>query len=382
MPDVGGNLFFRHAISFLISYAYEMRGIENAMESICLITFSNNADHQNVVYSMFRALTGKTKVYTIGAENPKSSIAAHTMHNYYFTCPKRPGIEKATFCFSELFKMAKMIRKNEIHCLYFESLHIWNAFLMLLCPQCIRIEAIHDVIPHDGNTAMALCNYVTSKLANHVVLRNEKYIGTLAKSYHLSEKKITAIPLWRHYPENRNPSFSGSFLCFGRIRKYKGFDLFEKVIGQTSEIQYTIIGESDKKSLDLVEKIKQHKNVCIIDREVTDAEMEQYFTQADWIVLPYEAATQSGVIVDAYKYSRPVIAFDVGAISEQVVDTVTGYLVEEGDIVAFVNAIKKAHALSKERQCSFSEKAYEYGYKNYAAESMASKFLEFLESIE
>ena len=42
---------------------------------ICLITFSNNADHQNVVYSMFDALKDKIDVFTIGIKNPKSYYA-------------------------------------------------------------------------------------------------------------------------------------------------------------------------------------------------------------------------------------------------------------------------------------------------------------------
>ena len=44
-------------------------------KKICLITFSNNADHQNTVYSMFNALYPEHEVYTIGIINPKTNIA-------------------------------------------------------------------------------------------------------------------------------------------------------------------------------------------------------------------------------------------------------------------------------------------------------------------
>ena len=36
------------------------------INKLCLISFSNNADHQNVVYSMYKALKNQTEVYTIG----------------------------------------------------------------------------------------------------------------------------------------------------------------------------------------------------------------------------------------------------------------------------------------------------------------------------
>ena len=51
-------------------------------KKICLITFSNNADHQNTVYSMFNALYPEHEVYTIGIINPKTNIAPHTKNNY------------------------------------------------------------------------------------------------------------------------------------------------------------------------------------------------------------------------------------------------------------------------------------------------------------
>lgn len=79
------------------------------MEKICLITFSNNADHQNVIYSMYLALQEKADVYTIGIKNPKSGIAPHTEKNFYFDCPKRPGIEPKTLRIDTVRKIAKVI---------------------------------------------------------------------------------------------------------------------------------------------------------------------------------------------------------------------------------------------------------------------------------
>lgn len=58
--------------------------------------------------------------------------------------------------------------------------------------------------------------------------------------------------------------------------------------------------------------------------------MIDYFHGSDWSILPYTSATQSGVIVDSYRLSRPVIAFNVGAISEQIEGGVTGFLIEAG----------------------------------------------------
>lgn len=352
------------------------------MESICLITFSNNADHQNVIYSMFAALQGKADVYTIGANHPKSHIAPHTKKNFYFDCPVRPGIELKTFRLDTLIKIAETIKKNKIKYFYFESLHVWNILLMWMCPKCIRIEAVHDVVPHDLSKTVVLCTKIACKVADHIILRNEKYKNLLSDEYHLPLSKISCFAPWRFFPEETASTYSGKFLSFGRIRKYKGLDKLEEIIKKTPEVSYQIVGEPDEESMSIVQTLKTYNNVEMIDREVTDQEMIRYFCDADWIVLPYTSATQSGVIADSYRLSRPVIAFNVGAISEQVDDGVTGFLVEAGNTEAFVNAVKKASTMNKEETDWFTHCAYNKGYNKYAAAAVADRFLKTVISIK
>lgn len=61
---------------------------------ICLVTFSDNADHQNTVYSMYSELSGEVPVYTVGIVDPKSDQAVFSDNNFYTDCPKRPGITR------------------------------------------------------------------------------------------------------------------------------------------------------------------------------------------------------------------------------------------------------------------------------------------------
>ena len=352
------------------------------MEKICLITFSNNADHQNVIYSMYYALQGKADVYTIGIKNPKSHIAPHTDKNFYFDCPERPGIEPKTLRIDIVWKIAKAIKDNDIKYLYFESLHVWNIILMWLCPQCIRVEAVHDVVPHDLSKTVVMCTKLACKVADHVVLRNEKYKQLLSDEYGLPMSKITCFAPWRYFPEEDKSTHSRKFLSFGRIRKYKGLDKLEEIIRETPGVSYQIVGEPDEESKPIVEALKKYKNVEMIDREVTDQEMIEYFHGADWSVLPYTSATQSGVIADSYRLSRPVIAFNVGAISEQVEDSVTGFLIEAGNGEAFANAVKKAASMSVDETDSFTHNAYTKGYNKYAAAAVADRFLRAITSLK
>ena len=345
---------------------------------ICLISFSQNADHQNVIYSMFLALQDRAEAYTVGAEKPKSAIAPRGPRNIYVSCPERPGFSRGTLRLSVLRKLAALIRKRHIRYLYFESLHIWNIILMQLCPQCVRVEAIHDVIPHDGSRLISLCTGLACRRADCVMLRSRRFQALLAGKYHISPDKISCLEPWRYFDGKRPVSHSGEFLYFGRIRKYKGLGCLERIVRRTPEIRYRIVGEPDEESLSLVKRMEEYPNVKLTAREVSDREMEECFRRADWLVLPYASATQSGVIADACRLSRPVIAFDVGAVGDQVRDGKTGFLVPAGDEDAFVDAVRRAAALNKSETEAFAEQAYQFGCARYAAVSAAGKFLELM----
>lgn len=349
---------------------------------LCLISFSNNADYQDIIYCMFDELKDKYEVYTIGIESPKCTFAPHTAKNYYYLCPLRPGITKGTFRIGEILKMAKMIKKEKITHLFFESQHLWNAFLMLLCPKQVKIVVVHDVIPHDGNKAMTLSNYVTSRMADYVVIHNKKYREDLCKRYKVNNNKIKYLEFWKNFPGEKKCGNSRVFLCFGRIRRYKGIQQLIDVIKLLPGIHFRIVGEPDEESMPLVDELKTLSNAEVCDREVTNEELQIEFENADWVLLPYSAATQSGVIMDAYRFSCPVIAFDVGAISEQIIDGETGYLVDAGNIAAFAKAIKKAAALNKEETETMAHNAYTYGYGKYSVNKRAEQFANLIYNLE
>lgn len=348
------------------------------IDKLCLVSFSNNADHQNVIYSMYKALKETIDVYTLGIINPKSTIATFEEHNIYCHCPERPGIGRRTFRIDILIALANKIKKEKITHLYFESQHIWNAALMALCPQCQKIVAVHDVIPHDGNKAMALSNFITCQMADRIVLRNRMYKDELAKQYNVAERKIHCLDPWRSLASYTKPQYSGVFLYFGRIRKYKGLDIFIKIVASTPEIFYRVVGEPDEESKVIVNQLKQYSNVTVIDREVSDQEMIEEFEKADWLVLPYATATQSGVIVDACLHARPVIAFNVGAISEQIIEGYNGHLVAENDVSEFVSTIKKVNSYTQNELDYYSQNAYQFAKERYSASAAADEFMQII----
>ncbi len=71
---------------------------------------------------------------------------------------------------------------------------------------------------------------------------------------------------------------------------------------------------------------------------VADEEVEPWFVAADLVVLPYESATQSGIVQIAWNYDRPVVTTRVGGLPEVVHDGETGFLVPPADPGALAHA--------------------------------------------
>lgn len=353
------------------------------MKKLLLVTFSDNADHQDTLFGMYEEMKNRSDwdVFLLCIQAPKVELQKSD-HTWLVDCPERPGVTKKTFNLPLLFSIIHRIRKEHFDAIYFESLHTWNLPIMMMAGKAKIYQVIHEVIPHEGDSQVKmvdLMNKAVVKLADTIVLRNKTYIQDMIDRYGISADRVKYLELWRRYPAYTPPVHSGRALFFGRINPYKGADNLLEIVRLCPDIQIDVIGRVDPLMQGIVEQLAKEKNVKLNNDYVTDAEMREAFVNCDWVIVPYNSASQSGIIIDAYKYSRPVIAFAVGAIPEQVDDEKSGYLVEAGDNQKFADKLKGAIRLSAEQYDAMSRDAYQYGSKKYATSGAVERFVELLE---
>ncbi len=135
-------------------------------------------------------------------------------------------------------------------------------------------------------------------------------------------------------------------LFFGFIKSYKGLDILLKAMylvrKKLPTIRLVIAGDvyGDKTvwenmigAMELIDITTSHFGY------IADSEIAGLFQNASVCVLPYKSATQSGIIATSYAFDLPVIASDVGGLSEYIIEAETGFLVPSENYQALAEKI-------------------------------------------
>ena len=137
-----------------------------------------------------------------------------------------------------------------------------------------------------------------------------------------------------------------------------------EIVRYDSGIELWIVGEfrSDKEVyMEQIRKSGVESSIRIVDGYIPDSGIEKYFAAADIVVLPYESATQSGIVQIAYGFEKPVIATDVGGLPEVVLDGKTGYIVPPKAPHALAEAVCRFFREGKAEE--FTENVRREAYK-------------------
>jgi glycosyltransferase involved in cell wall biosynthesis len=131
-------------------------------------------------------------------------------------------------------------------------------------------------------------------------------------------------------------------LYFGAVRPYKGLkwlvDASPEIIKNVPGCRIFCVGdywdgpaefENQAKSLGVLfdENHPEAGGVKIVSGYIANEEVGKYFEATDIVVLPYESATQSGIVQIAYGFKKPCIVTNVGGLPEVVLDGKTGYVI-------------------------------------------------------
>lgn len=298
--------------------------------------------------------------------------------NIQHICPKS-GLFKATDIYPEFQKLHDFIDLDRVYVLntcgkLWLLKSFWTNFLLLLFlfrqhfdlihlawPPNIyefvlyvfkqrMVLTVHDPQPHSNlNTRIVrLRRKVAFKLIPHFILFNETQQQAFIDYYHLLPTQVTVTRmscctyLNTVTPDESNIPSIGSYILFaGKISAYKGLDYLlpamEQVHEQCPDCQLIVAGGG--KFHFEISRYQQLDYINFRNRFIPDNELVALIKNCAFMVCPYTDATQSGVIMSAFAFNKPVIATNVGALPEMVRHQHYGIIVQEKNVNALVRSI-------------------------------------------
>ena len=207
----------------------------------------------------------------------------------------------------------------------------------------------HNVFPHERFPFdRALTKLVLNK-ADYFLLHSERDVDDLLAIRPDAQYRLNPHPTYNAFrirnltksqarEELLLPVDEKVLLFFGFVREYKGLKHLIKAMPEVKRrlgnVRLIVAGAFGSDRVSYRRMIDDNgANDCIevVDRYIADNEVEKYFAACDIAVLPYESATQSGIVQIAFGFGKPVIVTNVGGLPDVVADGQTGYIVERGD---------------------------------------------------
>lgn len=245
-------------------------------------------------------------------------------------------------------KLLYFLFKQKFEILHSTVFFDFSEWFMYLFRKKILLT-VHDPFPHTGELTKrkSLNRWISMKFVKFFLILNEAQKQQFMAVHKLQSSQVYSSKLGvytslRLYLNQTDKRLSKEYiLFFGRISPYKGIELLLKAMLKVHESYphiNLIVAGSGKFDFD-IGKYTALNYVEFRNRFIPTEELAELINDSKFVVCPYTDATQSGVIMSCYAFNKPVIASDVGGLSEMVKHRENGLLVTPSDVNKLSEAI-------------------------------------------
>ncbi len=266
---------------------------------------------------------------------------------------KKPRIRDARNIFA-MGEMMEIIRKSQPDVLHVQETNDpWYDLTLLFNKMPPLVTTIHDVFRHPGDRGSIPGSEYTRRIAfyrsQQIIVHAHHLRDALIKHFQIPCQRLNVLPhgelgsLYKRLAKEQNVVQEPYTLLFiGRIWPYKGLkyliEAMPLVAESIPEVKLIIAGRGE--NLDsYFPQGYDDRRYEILNRYIEREEMMDLFQRSTVSVLPYIEASQSGVAALSYGMGTPVIASDVGGLSEIVRHEKDGLLVLPRNVRALADAI-------------------------------------------
>lgn len=275
-----------------------------------------------------------------------------------------------------LLRYAACAKPQIFHVLWNNRLQLFDRTFLMLYYKALGKRIVltaHNVNAGQRDGSDSVLNRLSLRaqylLVDHIFVHTDKMKRDLMDGYAVASDSVSVIPFGinNSVPDtDLTPAVARgkleltnadrTILFFGNIRPYKGVEYLVEAFQRIAlhDLRYRLIIAGEPKEAagywNDIQKTIEHdptgKQVIQDLRYIGDEETEFFFKAADVLVLPYTHVYQSGVLFLAYSFGLPVIATDVGALRQEIVEGKTGYIARPCDGADLANKIQLFFASS------------------------------------
>lgn len=192
-----------------------------------------------------------------------------------------------------------------------------------------------NIIPHETRMGDKLLTSVLLRAVDAVMVLSQSVAQDLNQWSFKKPILYSPHPIFNQYGQAMDRELACQqlkldqnkryILFFGFIREYKGLDILLKSMktleNSQPNLELIIAGEfygNEEFYKNMVQDLGIETRCHIYSNFIPDDDIKQFFSVADALILPYKSATQSGVTQIAYHFNCPMIATNVGGLSEYI----------------------------------------------------------------
>jgi glycosyltransferase involved in cell wall biosynthesis len=199
-----------------------------------------------------------------------------------------------------------------------------------LLPDRPTVLTAHDLLPREPRPGQAWAQRRLYEAVDAIVVHSSYGRDLLVARLGVDPAKVRVIHhgAFRHLtvqahevplPEDLRAVEGPVVLFFGLLRPYKGLENLLEAWRGVEGAELWVVGRPRMALEPLRARAAQARNVRLIPRFVSDAELPAFFRRADVVALPYsrtERLDWSGVLATALAFGKPTVVSDVGGFAE------------------------------------------------------------------
>jgi len=256
--------------------------------------------------------------------------------------------------FSSMAAMMRIIKEVQPDVLHVQETNDpWYDFTLCFNKMPPLVTTIHDVFRHPGDRQSVFGSEYTRRIAfyrsQQLIVHTQQLKNVLREQFQIPQEKVTVLPhgelgslYQRRSGQKSQKREPNTLLFFGRIWPYKGLkyliEAMPLIAAKIPDVKLIIAGRG--------ENIQQYfpngydsNQIELLNDFIPIEQVTELFQRSTISILPYIEASQSGVVTLSYGMGTPVIATDVGGLSEIVRHEKDGLLVPPQNAQALADAI-------------------------------------------